>query len=157
MNTKQIALVILDREEGFREKPYYCSEGYPTYGHGFKIGEKHSPLPDVSITREESKARLAEWVDKLIYSLSNNADTKLAFQNCNYDRQAIMVSTAYQLGMYGILKFKKFLFACNEKNWNEAAKQMLDSLAAKQAPNRFKRQSDVMKSGRASEFYKIPE
>jgi len=153
MNTKQLALIILDREEGFKEKPYYCSEQFPTYGHGFKIGEKHAPLPDISITKEESYKRLGEWVSNLIYSLSNNPDTKKAFENCNYSQQAIMVSMAYQLGIYGILKFKKFLAALNDKNFFEAANQMMDSLAAKQAPNRFKRQSQVMLSGDANTSY----
>ena len=31
---------LLQYEEGFREKPYVCSEGYPTVGTGIRIGPK---------------------------------------------------------------------------------------------------------------------
>jgi lysozyme len=155
MSAREYAIIILEKEEGFREKPYYCSEQYPTYGHGFKIGERYAPLPDKTITLEESRKRLREWVDNLIYSLSNNADTKTAFNNCNHEQQAIMVSMAYQLGMYGILKFKKFIAALNNKDFKEAAKQMQDSLAARQTPNRFARQSRVMATGSMSGIYDI--
>ena len=157
MSAKEKAIIILEREEGFREKPYYCSEQYPTYGHGFKIGERYAPLPNISITHDESCKKLREWVDNLTYSLSNNADTKLAFNNCNYDQQAVMISMAYQLGMYGLLKFKKFIRALNDKNFAEAANQMMDSLAAKQAPNRFKRQSDVMRTGSIAGIYEATQ
>jgi len=36
----QIAAGMLAKEEGFRAKPYYCSENYPTIGYGEKIGDK---------------------------------------------------------------------------------------------------------------------
>ncbi len=110
MTAKELATTILKSEEGWREKPYYCSENYPTIGYGFRIGERYSPLPDRTMSREEGDKKLSEWIEAFTYSLSGNADTKLAFNNCNYDRQAIMISMVYQLGMYGLLKFKKFIY-----------------------------------------------
>jgi len=153
MTTKQLALKILEQEEGFKPNPYYCSENYPTYGHGFKIGNKHDPLPDICITKEESLSRLEQHIDAIIYSLSNNADTKKMFEACNFGRQAILVSLVYQIGMYGLLKFKKFLAAMNNKNYEVAGVELLNSLAAKQAPKRFKRNSDVIKTGRVGAAY----
>ena len=38
------ATVLLEKEEGFRAKPYLCSEGYPTVGYGQRIGAKNQPL-----------------------------------------------------------------------------------------------------------------
>ena len=153
MSAKELARKILKREEGWKEKPYYCSEGYPTIGYGFKIGTRHAPIPDIVMSISEGDKKLDEWIENIIYSLNGNADTTRAYNNCNFDRQAIMISMVYQLGMYGILKFKKFIGACNDKDWNRAAEQMLDSLAARQAPNRFKRQSDVMRSGSIAGIY----
>ena len=147
MSAKELARKILKREESWKEKPYYCSKGYPTIGYGFKIGKRHEPLPDIVMSISEGDKKLDEWLENIIYSLNGNADTARAYNNCSFERQAIMISMAYQLGMYGILKFKKFIGACNDKDWNRAAEQMLDSLAARQAPNRFKRQTDVMRSG----------
>ena len=153
MSAKELARKILKREEGWKEKPYYCSEGYPTIGYGFKIGKRHEPLPEKTMSISEGDKKLDEWIENIIYSLNGNADTTRAYNNCNFDRQAIMISMVYQLGMYGILKFKKFIAACNDKDWNRAAEQMLDSLAARQAPNRFKRQADVMRSGSIAGIY----
>lgn len=155
MNKDLMLKIIMLEEEGnvFKTKPYYCSEGYPTYGWGFKIGNKNDPLPAIEITREDGDKKLLSLVDTLIFSLSRNKDTSLAFDNANDARKAIMVSMCYQLGMYGFLKFKKFRQCANVKNWAGAADEMMNSLAARQAPNRFNRQSSVMRTGSAEGVY----
>lgn len=45
MTTSIIQLIQI--EEGYREKAYYCSEGYPTIGTGHKIGPKGAPLEQI--------------------------------------------------------------------------------------------------------------
>jgi len=153
---KDLCLKIIMREEEsniFKPKPYYCSEGYPTYGWGFRIGNKHERLPNIEITREDGDKKLLSLVETAISSLERNQDTAAAFNNANDERKAIMVSMVYQLGMYGFLKFKKFIRCANMKNWAGAADEMMDSLAAKQAPNRFKRQSDVIRTGSVEGVY----
>ena len=46
---------------------------------------------------------------------------------------------AYQLGVNGVLKFKKMIEALRSKDYKEASKQGLDSLWAKQTPQRANR------------------
>jgi len=151
--SKQTLLKILMREEGFREDPYYCTEGLPTYGWGFVIGKKGDPLPKIKITREEADKKLLSLIETVYSSLEINADTSKAFSNCNDDRKAIMGSMVFQLGMYGLLKFKGFLKCANAKNWSGAADEMKNSLAYRQTKNRWQRQSDVMRTGSIEGIY----
>ncbi len=46
---------------------------------------------------------------------------------------------AYQMGSDGVMKFKKMIKALKEKNYEEAYKQGLDSLWARQTPKRAKK------------------
>lgn len=36
-NRINLALLIIEIDEGFDPEPYYCTERYPTIGHGFRI------------------------------------------------------------------------------------------------------------------------
>ena len=46
---------------------------------------------------------------------------------------------AFQLGAHGLQKFEKTLQHVKARNWSGAADEMLDSLWAKQTPNRANR------------------
>ena len=50
----------------------------------------------------------------------------------------------YQLGKYGVLKFKNFLKALDEGDLSRASEEMLDSLWARQTPNRAKDLSSII-------------
>ena len=51
---------LLEYEEGFRAKPYYCSEGFVTIGIGSLIGPKHADLDlyQFTVNREVAEAML---------------------------------------------------------------------------------------------------
>ena len=51
---------VLNYEEGFSAKPYYCSAGYPTIGIGQRIGPKGAPLKLYEFT--VSKSLAAVWL-----------------------------------------------------------------------------------------------
>lgn len=145
------AEVIIALEENFKSKPYYCSEQYPTVGYGERVGDKNAPLPN--ITRTEKEAR--EFLRKRIQDAINKLSTQkaLAWSKCNQQRQAILVSMVYQLGFNGTLVFKKMWAAIEVGNFEEASKQMLDSLWAKQTRNRALRHAKTMKEGSLDMYY----
>ena len=64
----------------------------------------------------------------------------------NIDETArhIVVEMVYQMGSYGVSRFKKFLQALQDSDYKEASVQMLDSRWAKQTPNRANRMSERM-------------
>lgn len=120
----------LKAEEGFGNKGnvYKCTEGFDTIGYGTKL-----PI------NEEEATLLLE------YRL-NKTRANLLSSLYNYDLPNevwdILLNMSYQLGVGGVLKFKKMLEALKNKDYVEASKQGMDSLWAKQTPNRAKRLMD---------------
>ena len=54
----------------------------------------------------------------------------------------ILFNMTYQLGARGFVNFKKMIKALEKQDYKTAAKEGLDSLWAKQTPNRAKRLMD---------------
>lgn len=118
----------IKQEEGFKGVVYKCTEGFDTIGYGTKL----------PINEEEATLLLEYRLNKtranLLSSLYN-----YDFPNEVWD---ILLNMSYQLGVGGVLKFKKMLEALKNKDYVEASKQGMDSLWAKQTPNRAKRLMD---------------
>ena len=123
---------LIEESEGWRSKPYYCSENYPTVGFGFKIGDKDAPLPSFTLPRAAGEVWLVEILKELTFSLSSYH----WFNSLNENRQNIILSMAYQMGVYGLLQFRNMIKAILEDNFQLAADEMLDSRWAKQTPER---------------------
>ncbi|HGF7373659.1 TPA: glycoside hydrolase family protein [Vibrio cholerae] len=148
---KNWANVVLEFEEGYREKPYHCSEGYPTVGIGKKIGPKGCSLDcyDFSVSRDVANL----WLSEEINSVNDELNKLNWYLDLNPDRQVIITSMAYQMGLSGLLKFKKMISSLERGNWDEAAYQALDSRWAKQTPKRANRHAEVLRSGSISSAY----
>lgn len=110
MQVIDLAVKIISLDEGFRDDPYYCSEGYPTIGYGFRIEGtgKHDPLPaGMHISRVEADVKLRNMIQQCEKTISSNPDLNPAFAKCNDYQKAVVLSIAHQIGIYGLLKFKK--------------------------------------------------
>ena len=143
------ACLLLALEESFRDEAYHCSEGYPTIGYGQRIGPQHHPLESYQFTlpREVACRWLAFNVSGLITQASYHSVIAPAMAQCNLARQSILVSMAYQLGVSGLSQFKKMLVAIENQDWQEAKRQGLDSLWAKQTAKRAERHTQVLLTG----------
>lgn len=140
---------LIELEEGWREKPYYCSEGYPTVGYGFKIADKDAPLPEFSLPKTAGDAWLMHNLNELVDHLSKYQ----WFNKLNDARKAIILSMAYQMGVSGVLKFKNMIKFIEQDDYRNAALEMLDSRWAKQTPQRADRHQLQMQSGGWIEYY----
>ena len=156
MNAVDLAIKIISLDEGFRDDPYYCSEGCPTIGYGFRIEGtgKHDPLPvGVHMSRVEADVKLRKLVQGNEKTLSTNPDLARAYTKANDAQKAVMLSIAHQIGLYGLMKFKKFLAAMASRDFKEASNQLLDSLAARQTPQRWKRNAVMIERGVLHAYY----
>ena len=108
---------LLNREEGYSEKPYYCSAGYPTIGIGKRIGPKGAPLSQYQFTVSKQLAAvwLSEELQQKVTDMSTHANITAAMAACNDARKAILISMAYQMGADGLAKFTNTLKAISEK------------------------------------------
>lgn len=123
----------IKEHEGYVAEPYNDSLGFSTIGYGTKL-----PL-----SKDEAelilKHRLTDKIDKII-------EKKPIILTLPQDKQFVLFEMAYQLGVGGILKFKKMWKAIESKNFKEAGVEMLDSRWAKQTPKRAKELSERMRA-----------
>lgn len=140
---------LLQYEEGFREKPYLCSEGYPTVGTGIRIGPKGADLKNYEFTvpREVDAVWLQSILNRTMRDMLSNERIAKAMNVLDEARTAVLVSMAYQMGVPGLAQFKNTLYLVETKQFEEAAKAMLDSKWARQTPNRARRHAEQMRSG----------
>src|SRR3990167_10203831 len=95
---KDLAIKIIKKEEGWREKPYHCSEGFLTVGWGRKISNiKNAPIPAIAVNKKEEEKFLVDNVEFILDSLEKRF--KAQWLNIGNTRKAVMVSMVYQLGL----------------------------------------------------------
>ena len=120
----------IKQNEGFNGMPYDDSLGKPTIGFG-------TLLP---LSKSESemilKSRLHQKTSELVKSepFINELPSEV---------EDVLYEMSYQLGVSGLLKFKKMWKALKDGDYKEAYKQALDSKWAKQTPNRAKKLANI--------------
>ena len=126
----------IKKHEGYKKSVYKCTEGYDTIGYGFAI-------KDLELTEDVCDIILQQKLDKLNKILNERFCwyplSPLAIQN-------VVINMCYQLGVSGFSKFKKTIYYLETEQYEEASSEMLDSLWAKQTPNRAKELSEIVKS-----------
>jgi len=126
----------IKKSEGFRPRVYQCTEGHDTIGYGFAIKDLHLDEDISTMILERKIAKLVKRVgDRLPYLYTVPIEV-----------HDVLVEMAYQMGVSGLLKFKKTLMYIETKDYKDASVEMLDSRWAKQTPNRAKKLSDIMAS-----------
>jgi lysozyme len=130
----------LIRDEGSVRHAYEDSLGFTTIGVGRLIDfRRGGGLRDGEIDFllgndiEEKTAQVLAalpWASKL-----------------SETRRAVLINMAFQLGINGLLKFKRALGSIEDGQYSEAAMHMLDSLWAQQTPERAKRLAKQMTTG----------
>ena len=141
------AFELILAEEGFREKPYYCTEGFPTIGIGFRIGNKGDPLPaDRTMTLDEARRLCYQKIDSAINQIE--LDHPTVWGNCNLERKVILISMYFQLGRTGLGNFKRMLAAMASSDWLQASIEAKDSRWYRQTPRRAYRHAQTLLEGK---------
>jgi lysozyme len=122
---------MLERLEDRIPFAYPDSEGYWTIGIGHLIDKrKGGTLPDFIIDR------LLEYD---ISQCVSQLNAKIPWwRGLSETRQRALVVMCFQLGIGGLLGFKKMLSALKDERWKDAKREALDSLWARQTPARAK-------------------
>jgi len=121
--------------EGYRKKPYRCTAGYLTIGVGINL--------DAGLDDEEIMFLLQHRLKKIITQLEQFE----WYAKLNHVRQKVLIDMAYNLGMAGLLKFKKMIAAIELGDYPEAARQMVHSQWYKQVKARGERLAGMMLTG----------
>jgi lysozyme len=137
MIPRDVLIPQLMKDEGFRSKPYHCTAGKLTIGYGTNIED--------GIDADEAMFLLEYRVDK---SISACLKAFPWFASLDPVRQGVVVRMVYQLGIGGVLGFRKFCAAMAAGDYETAADEMLDSKWARtDTPARAMRESVTLRRG----------
>jgi len=135
----------LEAEEGRIAHAYQDHLGFWTIGIGRLIDKrKGGRLIDAEIDM-----LLANDIREKIAGLESNPGTKAAWAAVKDDpyRATAILSMAFQMGVEGLAKFHNSMRLVADKQWRAAANNMLQSLWAKQTPDRAKRVTQMLATG----------
>lgn len=127
---------LLLEDEGLRLKPYRDSVGKLTIG----IGRN---LDDVGISEGEAHFMLMNDITAVQVSLHENVKF---YAELPERVQIVLQNMAFNLGVHGLLQFKKFLAFLAEGDWQNASTEMLNSRWAVQVGKRAIRLSNIIKN-----------
>ena len=151
---------VIDHE-GKRNTVYKDSRGIPTIGVGFNLNRQDSNtlLTQVGANPGQIKRGQSKLSNKQINTLLNKdlkkskEDAKQLVKNFTglpSEIQGVLIEMVFNLGKFGLAKFKKFLDYINKKNWKKASIEMLNSDWAKQVGRRSKTLSNIISSQSSS-------
>lgn len=131
----------LRADEGERPCVYKDSLGLWTIGVGRLVDPSK---PGAGLRSEEISFLLNNDVDDRIEALTRKLPW---FQNLDDARRGVLLNMSFQLGVDGLLGFGNTLQLVMQGKYENAAHAMLQSLWAKQTPQRAQRLADQMRSG----------
>lgn len=136
-------LYQIQEDEGYSSRVYKDSLGNLTVGTG------HLLTPDELAKYKEGDEYPEEELDKLLlndFDTARNDMEKFTPVDAPEEVKNIITNMAFQLGLPNLSGFKNFKQALEDKDYNKAADEMLDSKWAQQTPNRANRLADRMRA-----------
>jgi lysozyme len=153
----------LVRHEGLRLKPYRCTAGKLTIGVGRNLDDRGlSDEEVIAIFGEPLEKR--EWLERIkrgitspqaMLLLDNDIEAVVRelwdrlpwVANLSDARQRALVNMGFNLGVRGLLAFKRTLASIRRGDYAVAAAQMLESKWARQVGRRATELAQQMKEG----------
>lgn len=128
----------LIEHEGIRRFPYVDTTGHLTIGVGRNLKSKGLSIAEIMLL-------LRNDIDEVYKQLSGYS----WFKTQNDVRQDALVELAFNLGLRGLLSFKRMIAVLEPLNPSVAAKELLDSKWATQVgPNRANDIASRIRNGR---------
>ena len=116
---------------------YDCPAGKKTIGVGRNVEDR-------GISTDEAFVLLDNDIADCITDLQCNMSF---FAGLDDVRKAVLINMCYNLGISRLMKFKNTIAAIKDRNWNEAAIEMVNSNWADQVGVRAKELSRMMATG----------
>ncbi|HDZ1527099.1 TPA: glycoside hydrolase family protein, partial [Klebsiella pneumoniae] len=145
-------------------KLYKDTEGYWTIGIGHLVTKNPSKEQAIAcldkelnrvtsgvISKSESEQLFNLDISRALRDIERSELSSIYIQT-NGPRRAALVNLTFQLGLAGVLKFRKMIQYLKVGNYEAAADEGLDSKWARQTPNRARRVSEVIRTGTFSSY-----
>lgn len=125
------------RHEGLRLRPYADTLGKLTIGYG-------RCLTTNGISTDEAMQLLENDIDEAKIAMNQSFPWVLGLDDV---RQGVIIEMIFQLGVAGVQGFPKMIAEIREKDYNIAAKEMLNSVWHSQTPDRCEELANLMLNG----------
>jgi lysozyme len=136
-NGRTLLQKMLIRQEGYRRHVYTDTTGHSSIGFGRNLAAK-------GISTDEAIVLLNDDIQDTIHALVSHIPW---YVDMNEARQSALISMAFNLGIDGLLQFHEMLSALKSEQWLLAHARCLDSLGAKQAPERYTEIANIFLTG----------
>ena len=133
---KRLLQQLMD-DEGFSLEPYKDTVGALTIGYGRN-------LDAVGIDKDEAAYLLRNDLKRALHSLDRHLPW---WRDLSQKRQCAMANMTFNLGIIGLLNFKKMLTALKKRDYSLAADEALDSKWATQVGSRADRIANLIRQG----------
>lgn len=136
-HTRAVADNYVAKHEGEVLTPYKCSRGVLTIGRGHNLEHGISKAASDFIFKEDmdkAEADLKKYLPDVYDKLDAN-------------RQLVLIDMCFNLGIGGLLKFKKMLAAIKSGDYAKAAEELMDSAYARQVPERAEENKNIILTG----------
>lgn len=125
------------RDEGLRLQAYQDSLGVWTIGYGTNLQ-----------VLEIDEATARAWMTHEVQRIRTALDIRLPWlKHLDEPRVAAVVNLAYNVGVIGLLKFRRMLEALKERDYAQAAAEIRSSLYATQVGPRAQRIARQIQEG----------
>ena len=124
----------IKKNEGFSRKPYKDQLGFFTIGFGHLVLSNEKHLLNKKINKKELEKIFINDFNKAL----NDFNNFLKPLSSNIKESELLIEMVFQIGIEGVLKFKKLLFNLNKGNKHLVCFEMMNSLWYKQTPHRVK-------------------
>lgn len=165
-------IAMIKYDEGYKSRIYRDSLGFPTIGVGHLL-TKRTDLSEEALwqiverdlgkstgtrrhlTNDEIDSLLRKDIRAVRREIPKHATLSTAYNSVGKARKFVLENMCFQLGVGGANKFKNTLQLVIAEEWEDAYKNMLKSLWAKQTPNRANRVALALRNGNLY-HYPIP-
>ena len=124
----------IKKNEGFSLKPYKDQLGFFTIGFGHLILSNEKYLLEKKINKIELEKIFIKDFDKAL----KNFNFFLKHFSSNTNDSELLIEMVFQIGIEGVLKFKKLLHNMIKGNKHLVCFEIMNSLWYKQTPSRVK-------------------
>jgi lysozyme len=117
----------LVKHEGLVDKVYLDTEGYPTYGVGHLVTKKEMSKYGTVGTSVSYMHIIDTFLEDLDIAIEETYRVIPYLEELPEDAQTILVNMCFNLGSARLSKFKKMLAALEQRDFDTAADEMIDS------------------------------
>ena len=138
MSFEKELLDQIKEHEGLRLFPYKCPAGKLTIGYGHN-------LQDNGLSKSACEYILYDDIDEAKRNLRTIFGNEF-FENLKDSKKIALIDMMFNLGMVKFLTFKRFIFAVETQNWENASYEIIHSRAYEQNKKRYKKLSEQIRN-----------